>query len=252
MNQKGLTPIAIVLVLVVVIIISFLFVTRPFKTAENAVKPFKGGELILAEQLSYKFSEPQIGDRILFIPNNMGRVEYVGFITQVNEEGNVKTYSVISSNKDNPWIVSKDKIVWKVYFPFVSKEEINSILSSITQEKIETSPTPSTHIANTIKKCEDDLYTNNKFKFSFKCPKGFEFVFSSDDQKSYNISPTLDDIKGSHFGYGGIYISIIPKDFSSQGGSIYNYSTDETNSLLEMQIGETKAVRNIENPKLAS
>jgi len=40
-----------------------------------------------------------------------------------------------------------------------------------------------------------------------------------------------------------IYVSAIPKGFQSGGGDIYNYNTQEAETLLNMQVGESKSLR---------
>jgi len=47
-----------------------------------------------------------------------------------------------------------------------------------------------------------------------------------------------------------VYISVIPDDFtSSEPGAIYNYDPAETQTLLDMQVGESRSLR--EDPSLA-
>lgn len=137
MSQKGLiTPIVAIVILIIVVAI-FLFLARPFKTPENAVPPFKGGELLLAEKMSYFFNDPKVGDRILFIPKDLV-MEYVGVITNINEDNNVKTYTVVSTGTGQPWVITEDKIIWKIYFPSVSKEDISNLLTTQTSKVDET------------------------------------------------------------------------------------------------------------------
>jgi hypothetical protein len=46
-----------------------------------------------------------------------------------------------------------------------------------------------------------------------------------------------------------IYISVIPDDFQNEPGAIYNYDPAETENLLNMQIAESKSLR--EDPNIA-
>lgn len=135
---------------------------------------------------------------------------------------------------------------------------INSLMpqetpsSELINEKpsVITTPTASSYQSNTYKECTDNIYTNNILKFSFKCPLGFYFEFSQDNQKDYILN-VHDGLVGGLYKYGGIYISVIlPEDSASQGGSIYNYSADGTNSLLSLQVGETTVPRS-KDPKEA-
>jgi hypothetical protein len=47
-----------------------------------------------------------------------------------------------------------------------------------------------------------------------------------------------------------IYISVIPDDFQGGPGEIYNYDPAETQTLLNMQVGESKSLRDFD-PNLA-
>jgi hypothetical protein len=48
-----------------------------------------------------------------------------------------------------------------------------------------------------------------------------------------------------------LYVSVIPDDFqSSEPGAIYNYDPGETQTLLDMQIGESRSLRDFD-PNLA-
>jgi hypothetical protein len=40
-----------------------------------------------------------------------------------------------------------------------------------------------------------------------------------------------------------VYVSVIPAGFQSSGGDIYNYNTAEADILLNMQVGESKSLR---------
>lgn len=165
MKQTGSAIIFIVL-LIIIAVFSFLFLIRPFKIPDNAVKPFKGGEIVLAEKVSYMFSQPKIGDRVLFIPKDRGDMEYVGIIKDITEEGNIKTFSIVSTGTGQPWLVTKDKIVWKVYFPAVSREEIITNLPSPSPSTIDNSQ-ESTTFAETA---NWKTYSSSDGVYTFKYP----------------------------------------------------------------------------------
>jgi hypothetical protein len=46
-----------------------------------------------------------------------------------------------------------------------------------------------------------------------------------------------------------VYVSVIPADFQGGAGEIYNYDPAETQTLLNMQVGESRALR--EDPTIA-
>lgn len=194
MNQKGLAVPVVIIAILIVAVFTFLFLARPFKTPENAVKPFKGGELILAERVSYLFKDPDIGDRTLFIPKDRG-IEYVGIITKIEEDNQVKTYTVVSTGTGQPWIITEDKIVWRIYYPQLSKEERNTILSSFPQP----SPTnqPSNNIPSenypanfTLASAWEKLstYTNPNLGVTFQYPTTFITTVNS---LNYNSSALI-------------------------------------------------------------
>jgi hypothetical protein len=59
---------------------------------------------------------------------------------------------------------------------------------------------------------------------------------------SWTLSVTLPEPRGLVPNF--IYISVIPDDFqSSEPGAIYNYDPGETQTLLNMQVGESRSLR---------
>jgi hypothetical protein len=73
---------------------------------------------------------------------------------------------------------------------------------------------------------------------------------ASQDTYSWILSPTAADPSGPVPNF--IYISVIPDNFSqSDGGDeiIYNYNPNETQTLLNLQVGESRSLR--EDPTLA-
>jgi hypothetical protein len=62
---------------------------------------------------------------------------------------------------------------------------------------------------------------------------------------SWILSPTAAEPSGPVPNF--IYISVIPDDFqSSEPGAIYNYDPAETHTLLSMQIGESRSLRDFD------
>jgi len=83
-------------------------------------------------------------------------------------------------------------------------------------------------------------YVSKEFSYSIKYPS----VFEADDQHNGNNNTIIEKIINQPSGPSNnfISISVIPQGFQSSGGDIYNYSTDETNALLGMKVGETKEI----------
>jgi len=78
-------------------------------------------------------------------------------------------------------------------------------------------------------------------------PAGMEGV--SLDTHSWTVSPTAAEPGGPIPNF--IYISVIPDDFQSDGTEIiYNYDPVETRTLLDMQVGESRSLR--DDPNLDS
>jgi hypothetical protein len=71
---------------------------------------------------------------------------------------------------------------------------------------------------------------------------------TSQGMYSWNLSPTATTEPGLVPNF--VYISVIPDDFqSSESGVIYNYDPAETQTLLNMPVGESKSLR--DDPNLA-
>jgi hypothetical protein len=78
-------------------------------------------------------------------------------------------------------------------------------------------------------------------------PAGMEGV--SLDTHSWTVSPTAAESGGPVPNF--IYVSVIPDDFQNDGSEIiYNYDPVETRTLLDMQVGEGRSLR--DDPNLAS
>lgn len=70
----------------------------------------------------------------------------------------------------------------------------------------------------------------------------------SQDEYSWILRSTAEDPSGPVPNF--LYISVIPDDFeSSEPGMIYNYDPGDTQSLLSMQVGESRSLR--EDPNTA-
>ena len=64
---------------------------------------------------------------------------------------------------------------------------------------------------------------------------------------SWSLNYTATDPSGPYPNF--IYVSVIPDDFQGGAGEIYNYDPAETQTLLGLQVGESKSLR--EDPNIA-
>ena len=71
---------------------------------------------------------------------------------------------------------------------------------------------------------------------------------ASQGTNNWNLSHTATEPSGPVPNF--IYISVIPDDFQNEPGAIYNYDPAETQTLLNMQVGESRSLR--EDPNLAN
>jgi hypothetical protein len=70
---------------------------------------------------------------------------------------------------------------------------------------------------------------------------------ASQNEYSWILSPTTTDPSGPFPNF--VFVSVIPDGFQNEPGAIYNYDPVETETLLNMQVGESKSLR--EDPNIA-
>lgn len=139
MKQKGLIGIIILIfiVLLIFLTLSYIFLAKPYKVVgDKVVAPFKPGEQLLSERISYLFTKPAEGDRVIFTPQDAD-IDFVGIITKTENQENVTSYTIVSVENGRPWVVSVDKIKRKIYFPIIDPAETKSIVLSL-----QPTPTP--------------------------------------------------------------------------------------------------------------
>lgn len=90
-----------------------------------------------------------------------------------------------------------------------------------------------------------ETYTNQgQCGYSISHPSDMDGA--GQDTYSWILSPTATEPTGPAPNF--IYISVIPDDFQGGGdGSIYNYNPSETQTLLNMQPGESRSLRDDPN-----
>jgi len=106
------------------VVISLNFLTIPFLATTDAVQPFSGKQ-IFAERITYLVRTPNIGDGIIFQPNNTS-APYIGIIITSSDTNNIKLYQVMSK-LGKPWNITRDKIIAKTYYPTITKGDLQQI-----------------------------------------------------------------------------------------------------------------------------
>lgn len=100
--------------------ILYYFFLQPMQVVGlNPVEPFRNGQQIFSERVSYLFIEPKMGDAVVFrtSANNMSNF---GIITKINTQSNIKTYQIVSTKtQQKPWEVSRGEIIARIYYPVV-------------------------------------------------------------------------------------------------------------------------------------
>ncbi|MFH0937443.1 MAG: S26 family signal peptidase [Candidatus Daviesbacteria bacterium] len=170
MKQKGFAGVILLIFIALILLfgLGYFFVAKPYKVAgSEVVFPFKPGEQLLSEKITYLFQKPQVGDRVIFLPQD-NFPDYVGIITKIENENNVTSYTIISTGKGQPWIISADKIRGKIYFPFLNQEELVKIALFLAPTL---TPTPAQNSDETV---NWKTYKNIELKYEFKYPSNWE------------------------------------------------------------------------------
>jgi hypothetical protein len=84
-----------------------------------------------------------------------------------------------------------------------------------------------------------ETYTNPRFHNSISYPPDMEGTDSGDYSWTLGMKLANPDEGARNF----VYLSVIPAGFQSSGGDIYNYNTAEADILINMQVGESKSLR---------
>ncbi|HSD85771.1 MAG TPA: hypothetical protein VLG46_18045 [Anaerolineae bacterium] len=110
------------------------------------------------------------------------------------------------------------------------------------------SPTPSsatptvgvaTIATEAIAPSDWETLTNPRFHYSLSYPPGMEGTDNGNYSWTLKMKLANPDEGARNF----VYLSVIPVGFQSSGGDIYNYNTAEADILLNMQVGESKSLR---------
>jgi hypothetical protein len=98
---------------------------------------------------------------------------------------------------------------------------------------------PSTEPAAPATVSNWETYTSPSLSYSIRYPT--DMAGSDNGSYSWTLAktPTNPEDVTRNF----IYVSVIPVDFKGEDGEIYNYNKPETDILLNMQVGESKSLR---------
>jgi hypothetical protein len=113
-------------IFIFIVVISLNFLTIPFLATKDAVQPF-ANKYLFAEKITYLINAPNIGDGIIFQPNNTS-VPFIGIIITISDVNNIKLYQVMSK-LGKPWNITRDKIIAKTYYPVITKAHLQQIMN---------------------------------------------------------------------------------------------------------------------------
>lgn len=95
------------------LLFTFLFLASPHKIIGSPIAPFKTGQFVLSEKITYLFFPPEVGERVIFQPVEK-QADFVGIIMKKDND----LHYTIQSREGSPWIVSKQEIKERIYYSF--------------------------------------------------------------------------------------------------------------------------------------
>lgn len=172
-HQKGIASqlILIIVGIIILLILAYTFLAKPYKAVgESVVPPFTIGETVFAEKISYIFGKPKVGDRVIFTAI-AGASDYIGIITKEEDQNGVTVYTIRSTGKGQPWTVSVDKIIRKIYYPALDQNEAKKIVESLNASSNIPTVTPKADETANWK-----TYTNTQWLYSLKYPPAYNVI----------------------------------------------------------------------------
>ncbi len=190
----------IIVIFVILLVSGYIFVVRPFKVSGTPINPFKYGDTVLSEKITYLFNKPALGDRVIFKPDNPDQ-DFIGVITNIDNPESKAVYTVISTGKGQPWTVSADKITYRIYYPPLSNADaLKTVLAALPTSiptPIPTSLPPQAEEPGgwtTLQADENQtVYQNFRYGFSFSYPN-YLVVNSSSTAKITTFLQKQDDL----------------------------------------------------------
>lgn len=149
--------------------------------------------------ITYLFSPPKVGDAILFMPalNDSNTDNYfLGIITNIDQDKEVKTYEVLSKPGD-PWQITADKIKEKIYYPKVAPDLFQKAQRETTFTRT-TIPTKETTATQEQTNGSDwKIYTSVYNDFVFKYPKDWILIEENDLSGEYTVTVSSNETWGN-------------------------------------------------------
>ncbi len=117
------------------LIFVYLFLAFPFEISGEPIPPFKENQLVFTEKLSYMFTNPKPGDRVIFI-HGESLNNFVGVVTGEQQESG-KTFYLVRTPA-NIRLVPKENILAKIYYPFLQNSQVlQAVPALVTPTPIE-------------------------------------------------------------------------------------------------------------------
>jgi hypothetical protein len=219
--------------IIILSVFAFMFVVYPMQIKGNSILSLPNNSYVLSEKISYILHSPSIGDVVTFSiisENGFSEMSYVGLIVSINGYD----YRIISSGS-KPWVVKKNMITHKIYYPHIDQLKINSLVNTYTLIANETlTPIPSPN-----QNSNWDTYISKKYKFTFRYPSEWKVkdrpISDSPTSKFENGTyPLSTEITSPLLNGKVTYISINP-----EGGSDLNINPEM--KYVETILGNIKA-----------
>lgn len=183
---KGFAVIYILISLVVLVtslVFTYAFLAQPFKVVgDRPLLPFRKEELMFGEGLSYLFREPSLGERVIFVPEGV-EMDYVGMVTNIERQQEVTTYTVSVTGKGRPWVLTKDKIKKRIYYPFLNDQQaLQQFLSAMpTPTPTPAAPVQPGPVGTYVDTGSNNqkVYQSRKYNFSVTLPSYLVLNLSS-------------------------------------------------------------------------
>ena len=112
------------------------------------------------------------------------------------------------------------------------------IAPSITEQPLDPTAVPPSVTTEASAPEGWETYTSPRFQYSLIYPTGMVVSDNGENSVTLGVQQTDPGAGARNF----VYVSVIPAGFQSEGGEIYNFNTPETDILLNMQVGESKAL----------
>jgi len=115
------------IIFLILILIAFVFIFQPVQTKGNfATTAFDESQILLTENISFLFSEPEVGDIVVY-KNPDNNLNMLGVVID-SLLGDPKSYQVISGKHTPAQVIQKNNINRKILFKSVTDAEIERLI----------------------------------------------------------------------------------------------------------------------------